>query len=73
MTEGGKKQLRSRQKERSFYGTPLKARHLASKGITLFNLYKEPERWVLILLPAGGELRLRKSKQLANMVTQFIH
>lgn len=63
----------SRQKERNTYGNPLKARHLASKGINLFNLYKEPDRWVLILLPAGEEPRLRKSKQLANMVIQFIH
>ena len=68
---GGK--LGSRQKERNVYGTPLKARHLASKGINLYNLDKEPDRWVLTLLPAGGELRLRESKQLANIVTQFIH
>ena len=46
---------------------------MASKGVNLFNLDKEPDRWVLTLLPAGGELRLRESKQLANMVTQFIH
>lgn len=68
-----RKKLKSRLKERNAYRTPLKARHWASKGINLFNIYKEPERWVLSFLSSGGELRLRKGKQLANMVTQFIH
>lgn len=30
-------------------------------------------RWALSFLPAGGKLRLREGKQLASMVTQFIH
>lgn len=68
------KNLRSGQKKkRNAYGTPLKARHCAAKGINLWNIHKAPKRWALSLLFPGGKPKPRKVMQLANRITQVMY